>query len=199
MTALRWRDCASGVVADLRRMLRMDEREEPPGLAPQPRGPKDYLDLAKSPSATEEQLRWLAGSTYSFVVAAVAQHAATPSDVLEQLVPSSAKSWNEQSLLLALAEHPASSSQVLASIARQVPRLLHERDAQPGFAAGIALFRRPDTSDELLLELLEDPDVTTEFRKVAARETVHDGIREKLLDDRSETVRRTAERRRADA
>lgn len=175
----------------------MDEREEPAGLPPPPRGPQDYLDLAKSPSATEEQLRWLAGSTYSFVIEAVARNSATPSDVLEQLVPSNAKSWNDQSLLFALAEHPASSGRVLAAIARQVPRLLHERDAQPGFAAGIALFRRTDTSDALLLELLEDPDATTEFRKVAARETVHDRILDQLLQDRSERVRSTAERRHA--
>ena len=89
-------------------------------------------------------------------------------DALERLVPSEAKSWNDQSLLLALAEHPASSLAVLFSIARQVPQLLHERDAQPGFAAGIALFRRPDIPEELPLDLLDDPDVTTEFRKVAA-------------------------------
>ena len=112
-------------------------------------------------------------------------------------MPSNAKSWNDQSLLFALAEHPASSGRVLAAIARQVPRLLHERDAQPGFAAGIALFRRTDTSDALLLELLEDPDATTEFRKVAARETVHDRILDQLLQDRSERVRSTAERRHA--
>jgi len=70
---------------------------------------------------------------------AVARNPATPGDVLEQLVPSNAKSGNDQSLLLALAEHPASSAAVLASIARQLPPLLHERGAHPGFAAGIAL------------------------------------------------------------
>ena len=46
---------------------------------------------------------------------------------------------------------------------------------------------------------LEDPDVTTEFRKVAARETVDDGILSNPCMYRSETARRTAERRQADA
>lgn len=124
-----------------------------------------------SPSATEEQLRSLAGSEYAFVVVAVARLPATPADVLERLALSDATSWNDQSLLLALAEHPRSSLVVFASVAQQVHQLLHERDAHPGFAAGIALFRRSDTPDELLLELLDHPDVTTEFRKVPARET----------------------------
>ena len=183
----------------LGRILHVDNSETPEGLPAQPRGPKDYLDLARSKSATEEQLRWLAGSPYSFVVEAVARHPATPGDVLERLVRTDAKSWNDQSLLLALAEHPASSLAVLTTIARQVPQLLHERDAHPGFAAGIALFRRPDMPEELLLELLDDPDVTTEFRKVAARETARHGrVLDRLRQDRSERVRQTAERRQAD-
>ena len=181
-------------------MLRVDDSEAPGGIAATPRGPKDYLDLANSPSATEEQLRWLAGSPYSFVVEAVARHPATPSDVLERLVPSDARSWNDQSLLLALAEHPASSLAVLTTIARQVPRLLHERDAQPGFDAGIALFRRPELPEELLLEILADPDVTTEFRKVAARETApHGRVLDRLRHDPSERVRRAAGRRQTDS
>jgi hypothetical protein len=171
----------------------------PEGLTATSRGPKDYLDLAKSPAATETQLRWLAGSPYSFVIEAVARHPATPPDVLERFVPSDAKSWNDQSLLLALAEHPSSSLAVLTAIARQVPRLLHERDAQPGFAAGIALFRRPDTPEALLLEILANPDVTTEFRKVAARETArHERVLDRLRHDPSERVRRAAGRRQAD-
>ena len=174
------------------------DNNEPEGIPRGPRGPKDYLDLAKSPTATEQQLRWLAGSRYSFVLDAVAQHPATPVDVLERLVPSDGTTWIDQSLLLALAEHPASSLAVLTSIAQQVPRLLHERDAQPGFAAGIALFRRPDTPEELLLELLDDPDTTTEFRKVAARETEHERVLTRLRHDRSERVRRAAEKRKAD-
>jgi len=62
----------------------------------------------------------------------------------------------------------------------------------------VSLFRRPEASEVLLLELFEGPDVTTEFRKVAARETVHDRVLHQLRHDRSERVRRTAERRQAD-
>jgi hypothetical protein len=88
---------------------------------------------------------------------------------------------------------------VLTTIARQVPRLLHERDSQPGFSAGIALFRRSDVPETVLLELLDDPDLTTEFRKVAARETAQQGlVLDRLRRDPSERVRRTAERRQVD-
>ena len=181
-------------------MLHVDNSEPPDGLTATPRGPKDYLDLAKSPSATEEQLRWLADSPYSFVAEAVARHPATPQDVLDRLVPPDATSWNDQSLLLALAEHPTSSLAVLTTIARQVPRLLRERDSQPGFAAGIALFRRLDTPEAVLLELLDNPDVTTAFRTVAARETTQQGlVLDRLRHDRSERVRGAAERRQADS
>ena len=101
-------------------------------------------------------------------------------------------SWLWQSI-------PLRSGAVLTSIARQVPQLLHERDAQEGFAAGIALFRRPDTPEALLLELLDDPSVTTEFRKVAARETEHESVLNRLRHDLSERVRRAAERGQADS
>jgi hypothetical protein len=175
----------------------VDDSERPDALPKGPRGPKDYLELAMSEAATEEQLRWLAGSEYSFVVLAVAQHPATPVDALDRLVPADAKSSNDQSLLLALAEHPASSLAVLTSTAKQVPRLLHERDSQDGFAAGIALFRRSDVPEELLIELLDHPDVTTEFRKVAARETQLERVLDRLRHDPSERVRRAAERKSA--
>ena len=99
---------------------------------------------------------------------------------------------------LALAEHPVSSVAVLSSIARQVPQLLHARDAHPGFEAGIALFRRTDIPEELLLELLDDTDVTTEFRKVAARESEQGRVLDRLRHDRSERVRRAAARGDAD-
>jgi hypothetical protein len=177
----------------------MEGAATPDGLPARGRSPQDYLDLARSHVATEDQLRQLAGSPYPFVIEAVARNPSTPSDVLERLIRSDASSWNDQSLLLALAEHPASSPTVLTSIVQQVPQLLHERDAQPGFAAGIALFRRPDVPTELLLELLDAPGVTTEFRKVAARETTHIPVLERLRQDRSERVRRVVERRLADS
>ena len=98
-------------------------------------------------------------------------------------------------MLLGLAENPASTVRVFEFVAQQVPQLLHERDCQQGFAAGIALFRRTDVPEELLLRLLDDAFVTTEFRKVAARETTREGVLTRLAEDRSERVRRVAARR----
>jgi hypothetical protein len=158
-------------------------------------GPRAYLDLARSDEATPEDLRRLAASPYAFVVEAVAQNPATPPEVLGQLVPAPATTWNEQSLLLALARHPSATEQLLRQLAQLVPPALHLRDSPQGFEAGIALFERSDTPDNLLLDLLGDSRVTTEFRKVAARQTSHDAVLTHLLSDRSDRVRRAARAR----
>jgi hypothetical protein len=160
-------------------------------------GPRDYLDLARSDDATPEDLRRLATSTYSFVVEAVAKNPRTPPDVLSQLMPTSAESWHEQCLMLALASHPAAPQSLLRQIALLVGPSLHIRDLHHGFEAGIALFERPDTPDDLLFDLLADAEVTTEFRKVAARQTTHAAVLGHLLSDPSERVRGTARAREA--
>ena len=153
-------------------------------------GPRDYLDLAESPHAAPEELRWRARSPYSFVLEAVARHTSTPADVLEQLLTSDA---GGEGVMLGLAAHPAASTHLLAAIAERVPPLLHERDSQ-GFGVGIALFSNPNASDDALLRLVDDPQVTTQFRKVAARKTNRPAVLERLRQDRSETVRRAAAR-----
>jgi len=158
-------------------------------------GPKDYLDLARSENASEDQLRALAGSEYSFVILAVAKHPATPADVLSTLVPKTAASWNDDELMLALVNNEKSSRDVLVRIAKLVPSRLHERDAPLAFKAGVALARRVDTPDPVLLDMLASPAATTQFRKVVARETTHVVVLESLAEDRSETVRRAAHRR----
>jgi hypothetical protein len=118
------------------------------------RGPKDYLDLARSPDATPDELRTLAQSEYPFVRLAVAEHPATPTDALDAIVPDTAEAWREQDTLLALARHPAASNRVLTALAALVLALLHERDIQLAFAAGVALYEREDTPGDVLLGLL---------------------------------------------
>jgi hypothetical protein len=157
-------------------------------------GPKDYLDLARSPDASASQLRELATSPYVFVRLAVAKHAATPSDVLSQLVPAESENFNDQEMLLALATHPRSPGELLGRIAQRIPAILHARDGQGGFGAGVALFKRDDTPEDVLFALIEHPEVTTEFRKVVARETQRESVLERLRADRSEKVRRAAQR-----
>jgi hypothetical protein len=156
-------------------------------------GPRDYLDLAESPTATTEELRLLGESPYSFVLEAVAQHPSTPADVLDRLLARNPGN----TCLHALAIHPSASRELLAAIAVLVPPLLHQRDAYAGFAAGIALFSHPNAPDEALLELLDHPQATKQFRKVAARETNHPAALERLRRDRSEVVRRAAARRKS--
>lgn len=158
-------------------------------------GPRDYLEAAQDPNATADDLRLLARSVYVFVRIAVANHPATPDDVLGDLLPDPVESWNDQELLLALAKHQRTPLVPLTRIAEMLPELLHARDARVSFAAGVALFGRDDVPSQVLVRLLEDSRVTTQFRKVVARETTRQDIREVLMTDRSEHVRRAAERR----
>jgi hypothetical protein len=154
-------------------------------------GPKDYLDLARSPSATPDQLRDLAKSPYRFVLEAVAAHASTPSDVLANLMKEAADRRNSQ-LLFALVENPTTPQEILGTAAELVLTGLHIRDDHWSFRAGIELTRRDDTPNELLFGMLDDPRATTEFRKVVARETSREILRERLQEDRSERVRKGA-------
>ena len=157
--------------------------------------PRDYLELARSPDATPEQLAELAETPFDFVHVAVAEHPATPTQVLERLLPTELARWNDQAMIVALARHPSSSSSILRSIAQFLPEALHRRDGQHTFKAGVELFRRHDIDFEILRVLLDDPRTTTEFRKVAARETTRGDVLEKLGEDRSEKVRRAAAKR----
>lgn len=160
-------------------------------------GPRDYLDLARSADATPDELRQLAGSTYPFVRQAVAENPATPPDALRVLLPDDPQGWNDFTLLAAVARHPAVDEALLREVGQRIrlERLHQDRDPQQIFAAGIALFEQPKTPDDLLFALLDDQGATTEFRKVAARQTTHPAVIERLLADRSEKVRRAAERR----
>jgi hypothetical protein len=160
-------------------------------------GPRDYLELARSPAAAVDDLRMLADSPYSFVLEAVALHPSTPADVLERLLPIDPENTiGGISIMRALAAHPAATASLLQAIAAHVPRLLHNRrDAHAWFEVGIALFSNPSTPDVMLLRLLDDPQVTTQFRKVAARETNHPAVLDRLTHDPSETVRHAAAKR----
>jgi hypothetical protein len=160
-------------------------------------GPKDYLDAARDPAASVEDLRALAESQYVFVVIAVAEHPSAPIDVLEQLIPREPHTWNDVRMLDALAKNPRTPPAILAEIASLIPALLHRRDLD-AFAVGLALFERGDTPRVVLEQLLADERTTTQFRKVVARDSTRDDILELLRRDRSERVRRAADRRTID-
>lgn len=165
------------------------------GLERRFHSPRDYLELARSPDVTPEQLSELAGLGYAFVSVAVAEHPSTPAGVLERLLPrGDASAETDHELFVVLARHPSTPPHVLRSIAARVPDGLHVRNAQRLFEAGIELFRRADVDLGLLVTLLEDPLTTTEFRKVAARETTRADVLEVFAGDRSERVRRAAAR-----
>ena len=160
-------------------------------------GPKDYLDLARSPEATGNDLRELARSQYEFVVQAVAEHDATPPDVLATLVPPDLTTWNRAAILAALVRNVNTPVNALRDVPELVLARLQDRDAQRPFEVGVALAERTDTPDELLIAMVSDARATTEFRKVIARQTTHPSLRAYLRSDRSDRVRRAADRGRA--
>jgi hypothetical protein len=155
-------------------------------------GPKDYLDLARSPDATAEQLRQLARCPYNFVIEAVAGHPATPADALASILPADPQTWNDNATLLALVRNPNTPVEVLRRVPELVLPQLANRDDHKSFEVGVALAERDDTPDDVLAALVSDPRAFTEFRKVVARQTTHPTLRERLLSDRSEKVRRAA-------
>jgi hypothetical protein len=160
-----------------------------------PRGPKDFLDAARDPATQTNQLDELADSPYSFVRTAVAIHPNAGSPTLDRLVPSSAETYADQELLRALASNPNATAATLARVAKLlIGRLNGGRDNHVAFEAGIALFGRTDTPLEILLQLLGDETTSTEFRKVAARESGRPDVLAVLKQDRSERVRRAADR-----
>lgn len=155
-------------------------------------GPKDYLDLARSPHATAEQLRELARSPYNFVIEAVAGHPATPADTLASIVPPEPQTGKDNAILLALVRNPNTPVEVLRRVPELVLPQLANRNEHYSFEAAVALAERDDTPDDVLVALVSDPRAFTEFRKVIARQTTHDMLRERLQSDRSEKVRRAA-------
>ncbi|WP_448543285.1 hypothetical protein [Roseiflexus sp.] len=158
--------------------------------------PKEYLDAARSPETSSEELRDLATSPYDFVAIAVAQHPNTESDVLAALVPATIRSWNDQSLAVAIAQHPRTPIDVLETLAeRLAPVLDNGRDNHMGFKAGVVLCCNPKTPLQCIATLLHSESVAMQFRKVVARETPRRDVLELLLNDRSETVRKQAQKR----
>ena len=150
----------------------MDKARDPRNF----HGPKDYLDLARSSDATVDELRSLAASPYSFVLQAVAEHPNTPTDALGGLLPADPSTWNDYSLLAAVARHPNADGPLLRAIGDRVKLgdLREQRDPQRVFEAGIALFEQHNTPEDVLMALLNDDAATTQFRKVAARQTKGD-------------------------
>ncbi|MFQ3684780.1 hypothetical protein [Roseiflexus sp.] len=162
---------------------------------PRYRTPKEYLDAARSPETSSEELRALARSPYDFVATAVAQHPNTEPDVLAALAPVTITSWNEQALAAAIAHHPCTPVEALEMLAeRLAPVLDNGRDHHMGFKAGVLLCCNPKTPVQAIATLLHSERVAMQFRKVVARETRRRDVLNLLLNDSSETVRKQAQK-----
>jgi len=156
--------------------------------------PADYRDLAQSETATPDELTILATSEYPFVVQAVAANPRTPRPVLCELVPAAADTEQNTDLLRALARNPSLPHDALRGIAQILMPLVDTTHPHMVQNAVLALYERPDVPEDLLHELLDAPQATRKFKKLVAARTTRPGVRERLLADPSEAVRRAASR-----
>ena len=158
--------------------------------------PKDYLDAARSPATSPEELRVLRHSIYDFVITAVAWNPNTEADVLHTLVAEDINSWDEQDRAYAIAQHPHATTETLALLAeRLIPLLNRGRNRTLALQAGLALCANPKTPWSAIHSICNDHRVSTDFRKRLARATQRRDILELLGADRSDVVRHHAHQR----
>lgn len=155
--------------------------------------PKERQDAARSPVTSPDELDQLAMSDYGFVRLAVARNPNARPDTLRRLLPLTLSSWNDQDLAAAIIEHPGTSQELLVLIAGMLVAVLdHGRENGMAFRAGMLICSQPTVDFTTVRQLLDAPNIATQFRKVVARECTRLDVVEHLTTDRSETVRRRA-------
>lgn len=155
------------------------------------------MPTSRSPEATVEDLDALARSEYPFVVEYVSGNPRTRPTTLTALVPSSAgdgRAWHAHFVLRALLGNPSTPEPALRRAAELLMTRVREHTTGLPFSTIVALFRRPDAPDDMLLSLLQAADDRRELRRIIARETTHPAVRDALLRDRSGRVQRAAQR-----
>jgi hypothetical protein len=157
------------------------------------KGPKDRLDAARNVETSADELKILATSQYDFVLTAVAAHPNTTSETLASLIPDNPDDWNTQERAAAIAQHPKSTTETLAKLCeRIIPFLNQGRGNDFAMRAGVNLCCNINTQIETVQSLINDMRVSTQLRKVIARETRRADVLQLLTQDRSEVVRKRA-------
>ncbi|MEV7782199.1 hypothetical protein [Kitasatospora sp. NPDC088351] len=127
----------------------------------------DYRRLAER-TANPVVLRELARCGYPFVWHAIAANPATPGDVLAGLADRRHTPWNDNRLLLLLAEHPATVGEALDRVYDAVTRQLAA--GHRPYAAVLALARRPDLPGDRARGLGPLPGASARLRRGITRE-----------------------------
>lgn len=161
--------------------------------------PKEQLDAARSPAATNEDLRLLARSPYGFVRVAVAENPKTEDRELEAMLPRDLDNHRDQELADAIARNPRASERTLRTLATLLEgRLANRRTDHLAFRAGVQLCCHANAPLDVIREILRPDHCSAEFRKVVARETGRSDVLHLLSEDASERVQRALRRRRGD-
>lgn len=157
--------------------------------------PKDYQDAAKSLETSTEELRFLATTEYGFVRIAVAGNPNAEPDTLFNLVPEVIESWDDQTIALNIIQNPKTNLDTLCLLANKlIPLLDNGRGHQLAFKAGVHLCCNQTVPLEVLKALLDPEIISAQFRKVVARETRRKDVLDILISDRSEKVRKHAQK-----
>jgi hypothetical protein len=153
------------------------------------------LEWVVSPTSSAAFLAGLARHPDSWVRESVAGHQNTARETLAEMVPERADTTVEARALALLAANPNTPADALPVIADLVRssfgrlNVSHHLDD-----AGLALFERPDTPDNLLSGLLDDPDVPTDLVVRVASTTTRPHVVARLRTDENPRVQRAADR-----
>ncbi|MEV7176624.1 hypothetical protein [Kitasatospora sp. NPDC093679] len=134
--------------------------------------PADYLDLAKA-SNDGAVLHGLVPCTHSFVWRALAANPHTPPAALLELAAARHSSWNDNRLLLLLAEHPGADRAVLRAVLDAAAAKLAEGERP--YAAVLALAGRTELDVSEVRRLGTLPGASARLRS---------GLRRRLADRR---------------
>src|SRR5207253_3146507 len=123
------------------------------------------------------------------------EHPNTDPRTLAELVPLNLNSAPSQYLALALAQNSRTPDYALRRLADEVETCLdNQRGHGTCFEIGVCLCCHPATPLEVIVPLLAPQNSATEFRKVVARESRRADVLQLLQTDRSETVRKQAQK-----
>jgi hypothetical protein len=163
--------------------------------------PADYLKLAKSPDTSTAQLRELATVPWSFVLAAAAQNPRTEPEVLASLLPDHLEDPRERDIARALAGNSRTPEATLRLLAERLTPFL-DRERHHGqeyeYRAAVLLCCNPSAPSDALAQLLTWSCTARTFRAIVAKTTRRPDVLDILAADRSETVRKIAQKARLD-
>lgn len=158
-----------------------------------PGDPATAVAAARAPHATEDDLRVLARSSYTFVREYVAVHPNVTADILSGLVPSEVNSDGNFGIARAIARAPMVSAETLGRISRLIGAEWLDGSKRENRSFELLICSvavNPNCPTQRALSILEK--AGRRVREIIAQETVDGDVLAALLADSSGRVREIA-------